>query len=727
MRSRALHFRHTLRASILLLLAGCQTGTTTPENPIATTVTLSSSEIALTFLGQTSPVGVTVSDQNGESMSGQTIEWSSSDVAIFTVNSSGVVAAVANGSATVTATTGGLSGTATVTVQQIATGVAIVSGLSQDAINGTALPLPIVAQARDAGGAAVGGATIDFAPDANNGSVDVSSAVADAAGEASTIWTLGLPFGPQRLVARVANGTAEVTAFSRSINPLPDLIVDDVPLVSRSDPSTLETITLTGTIRNDGDASTGAGFRVQVLAGAVEVGTVSVAAIPAFSQADVEVTVGPLVMGTVTLSLVADADNDIVELVESNNDFGRNVFVREQSALAVAQVVPIAGVTDEEFLFKVTLPGPPTTLTVEIIGGGIGEDADLFAEGGTRPTAREGYDDCLSFSPGVAERCQIPFAEGEYNILVHAFSDFSGATLSVTTGDALAPFNIELIFEDNGTTTQDDAMRAAATRWEEIIVSDIFDQDFTTNPLDVDAGCVPSAPTINGVIDDIRIYVRIVTIDGPGGTLAQAGPCYLRQLGDLPIIGAMQFDEADLTVLENNGDMFPVVLHEMGHVLGIGVLWSAKNLLRNPSLDGSGNLVPGQDTHFLGEGAIEEFDANGGLAYNGLKVPVENASGQGSGDSHWRESVLTVELMTPSFNSGLTNTLSSISIASLFDIGYGVDISQAESYQGITPAPPRVAALVDGTSQSFIDLSGDVRQGPIAFVDEKGRIVRVLR
>jgi CARDB/Leishmanolysin/Bacterial pre-peptidase C-terminal domain/Bacterial Ig-like domain (group 2) len=725
MRPRALHFRHPLRASILLVLAGCQTGTTTPENPIATTVTLSASEIALTFLGQTSPVGVTVSDQNGESMSGQTIEWSSSDVAIFTVNSSGVVMAVANGSATVTATTGSLSGTATVTVQQIATGVAIVSGLSQDAINGTALPLPIVAQARDAGGAAVGGATIDFTPDANNGSVDVSSAVADAAGEASTIWTLGIPFGPQRLVARVANGTAEVTAFSRSINPLPDLVVDDVPLVSRSDPSTLETITLTGTIRNDGDASTGAGFRVQVLAGAVEVGTLNVGAIPAFSQTDVAVTVGPLAVGTVALSLVADADDDILELVESNNDFGRNVFVREQSALAVAQVVPISGVTDDELLFKVTLPGPPTTLTVEIVGGT--GDADLFAEGGTRPTGKDDYDDCLSFSPGSAERCQIAFAEGEYNILVHAFSDFSGATLSVTTGDVLAPFNIELIFEDNGTASQDDVVRAAATRWEQIIVADIFDQDFTTNPLDVDASCVPSAPTINGVIDDIRIYVRIVDIDGVGGTLAQAGPCYLRLVGDLPMIGAMQFDLADLTVLENNGNMFPVVLHEMGHVLGIGVLWNDKNLLRNPSLDGSGNIVPGQDTHFLGARAIGEFDTNGGLAYIGLKVPVENASGPGSGDSHWRESVLTVELMTPSFNSGQTNPLSSISVASLFDIGYGVDISQAESYQGVTTAPPRVAGMTDATSQSFVDLSGDVRQGPIAFVDEKGRIVRVLR
>jgi len=725
MRPRAPFLRDALRVSIFVLVAGCGSGTTTPETPVATSMTLSVSTVDLSFLGQTQPIGVTVLDQAGETMGGLTIEWSSSDAAVFTVNSSGVMSAVANGSATVTGTTSGVSATATVSVQQIATGVAIVSGTDQDAINGTALPDPIVAQARDAGGAAVAGATISFAPDANNGSVSVTSATADAAGEASTIWTLGIPFGPQRMVSMVATGTAEVSAFSRSINPLPDLVIDAVPLVSRSDPSTLEPIEVTATVRNDGDASTGAGFRVQVLADGVEVGTLDIGAIAAFSEQAVQVTVGPMTAGTKALSLVADADNDIVELIENNNEMGRNVFVQDQSALAVSQVVAIAGSTDEEFLFKVTIPGPPTTLTLEIVG--LNGDADLFAEGGTRPSSKDDYDDCLSFSPGSNERCQIAFAEGEYNILVHAFSDFSGASLTVTTGDALLPFNIDLVFEDNGTISQDDAIRAAAARWEEIIVADIFDQDFTTNTQQVPDWCVPSQPTLNDVIDDVRIYVSIVPIDGVSGTLAQAGPCFLRTVGGLTILGQMQFDEADLTVIENDGNLFPVVLHEMGHVLGIGTLWTDKNLLRNPSLDGSGNLVPGQDTYFPGERAIEAFDDHGGLAYNGEKVPVENASGSGSGDSHWRESVLTVELMTPRLNSNQPTTLSSITIGSIFDLGYSVDMSQAESYQGITPAPQRAPAITDATAQSFIDLSGDIRQGPIAFIDEKGNIVKVLR
>tara|TARA_B110000196_G_C20990843_1_gene588119 strand:- start:21 stop:926 length:906 start_codon:yes stop_codon:yes gene_type:complete len=300
----------------------------------------------------------------------------------------------------------------------------------------------------------------------------------------------------------------------------------------------------------------------------------------------------------------------------------------------------------------------------------------------------------------------------------------NGAKLNVTLGEPLQPFNIDIVFEANGTESQDNLVRAAAARWAEIIVADVHDVNFSNQI--VPEWCVSSKPVLNEVVDDVLIYVKIVAKDGPGGTLASAGPCFTRQIGSIPVIGRMEFDEADLQVLENNNQLFPVILHEMGHVLGIGTLWNRKDLLRNPSLDGEDNLVPNQDTHFLGERAIVAFDANGGDAYVGAKVPVENASAAGSGDSHWRESVMTVELMTPRLNSALASTLSSITVGSLFDLGYSVDMSQADSYQGITPAPPRAPGIA-GVSPSFIDLSGDVFRGPIAVVDENGRIVRVLR
>ena len=106
------------------------------------------------------------------------------------------------------------------------------------------------------------------------------------------------------------------------------------------------------------------------------------------------------------------------------------------------------------------------------------------------------------------------------------------------------------------------------------------------------------------------------------------------------------------------------MLHEMGHVLGIGTLWPSADLVRNLSV---GN--PGNDTHFVGPLAIAAFDAAGGTGYTGgEKVPVENNGQAGSADAHWRESVLGNELMTSGLNSG-SNPLSAITIQSLAAVG----------------------------------------------------------
>ena len=49
-------------------------------------------------------------------------------------------------------------------------------------------------------------------------------------------------------------------------------------------------------------------------------------------------------------------------------------------------------------------------------------------------------------------------------------------------------------------------------------------------------------------------------------------------------------------------------------------------------------------------------------------------------DSHWRESVFGHELMTPILNVGQEQPLSAVTIQSLADLGYGVDLSHAESF-----------------------------------------------
>ena len=109
------------------------------------------------------------------------------------------------------------------------------------------------------------------------------------------------------------------------------------------------------------------------------------------------------------------------------------------------------------------------------------------------------------------------------------------------------------------------------------------------------------------------------------------------------------------------------------------------------------SIVPAPDTHFSGANAIAAFNAAGGASYTGAKVPVENTlGGAGSRDKHWRESILDNELMTPRIG-GAAHPLSAITIQSLADIGYRVDVTQADAYMVPDPST-RVATASAGDS-----------------------------
>jgi CARDB protein/leishmanolysin len=711
-----------LRTLVLLSVTACggseSPTTTVPDQPTPRTINVSPGERTLTFIGQTAAFTSLILDQNGSTFGGNPT-WASGDESVFTVNASGVVTAVGNGTGTVTASFQSLSTTATVTVAQVAAAVTIVSGDAQTAITGETLTTPVVVRVTDQGGAPIPGETVTFTPGAESGTVSVASAASDANGEASTVWTLGGSFGGQTLTASISGGaSASIGAIAQSATPISDLKTGGSVIVTRSDPSSLETVEVQFTVRNDGNGATESGYRVQLTADGVEIATKDLGVLGVGATETVTFTVGPFAEGVRTLAVNIDADDAIEEGDEDNNTTLKNITVLEQTAIVAGTFSGLSGTTGDELLFKLDVPvGSPSILTFEL-SGGTG-DVDLFVEAGERPTNRDGYDDCLSGSPTTVERCQIGSAQpGTYHILLHAFSTFSGVTMEITLGGEVLPFNIELVFIDNGTATQDAAVTAAAERWMSIIPLDIPNSDFSTDPLAADA-CVTGQPLFNGEVDDLRIYVSIVEIDGLSGTLAQAGPCITRGLTNLPIVGSMKFDAADLTSLEESGGLLPVILHEMGHVLGLGTIWSQRGLLQNPSLPSS----PGADTHFNGPLAIEAFDAAGGSSYTlGQKVPVENTAGEGSSDSHWRETLLGLELMTPFFTPGQSNPLSAISIQSMADVGYSVDVSEADPYSGSFSSPSRAPSKLT----PVLDLSNDIRQGAIYVVDQKGRVIRVV-
>lgn len=286
------------------------------------------------------------------------------------------------------------------------------------------------------------------------------------------------------------------------------------------------------------------------------------------------------------------------------------------------------------------------------------------------------------------------------------------------TGRALdgAGFNVTLRFVSIVTPAQYAVFEQARLRWEEVITGDLTNIPVTNQPL------CGGAPAATETIDDVVIFVNLVPIDGPGKVLASAGPCAVRTSNGLPIAGVMNFDTDDLGA---SPELFrDVILHEMGHVLGIGSLWNLTTPVVRTLLTGAG----GADPFFTGAGAVAAFDAAGGNLYGGNKVPVENTGevGGGTRDSHWRESAeggaggLANELMTGFVSSTGPNPLSAITIASLADMGYAVNMAAADAYVW-TGSSLRLHAGEDRRRIDEAPLTD-----PIIVIDESGRVTRTI-
>jgi len=272
-------------------------------------------------------------------------------------------------------------------------------------------------------------------------------------------------------------------------------------------------------------------------------------------------------------------------------------------------------------------------------------------------------------------------------------------------------FGIVLCYRTEMTASQRGAFVGAAARWKSIITSDLAD---VTAVDGFTGACGSTVPLYKGTVDDLLIFVSIENIDGPSNIVGEAGPCIGRTPGLLTVIGTMHFDEADMFTLESRGLLDAVILHEMGHVLGIGTLWSRKGLLQNPSTTSSS-----VDTYFSGVNGIAGFDAIGGTAYvGGNKVPVENTGGAGTINGHWRQSLLRNELMTGTIDNG-ANPLSVLTVRSLEDLGYTVNALNADSFF-LT-----LAAQLPGAVTGGVSLEGDILNFPLMTVDTKGRMNRV--
>ena len=288
---------------------------------------------------------------------------------------------------------------------------------------------------------------------------------------------------------------------------------------------------------------------------------------------------------------------------------------------------------------------------------------------------------------------------------------------------AVAPpastFNLELRYVGAGPTPSQQAVfDQAAARWRDLILSGAPPYRVVASDIDPSGDC-PSM--LDELVDGLVIHVRIQNLGNPN-ILGATGLCVIRDEGFLPVQAIMFLNTSALANLETNGLLAPVILHEMGHALGFGILWSISipGLGSIQLISGGGNCAaPAPNPTFNGAAARAAFfgSVGAGSTFTGIPIPIENTSGCGTAYSHWRKSTFGAELLTGFLSTGVATPLSAMTVQSLRDLGYVVNDAPADVY----------------TFQAFIQEFGAARirleedpsllQGQIRVINRTGRTV----
>ena len=580
------------------------------------------------------------------------------------------------------------------------------SGDGQAFVRGGTLPDEIVVRLLDRFGNPVQGTPVSFEVTTGGGSASAASGETREDGRASALWTLGELLGVQTLRAS-ASGLPPVE-FSATAFPVPGELraeapadqtgtvgqpAPDPPVIRLLDeggvpiagaPVTFTVETGNGSVQGPPGAQP-EGSAPELSATTDASGFVGLAAWILGTVAG-QNTVRASAFGGVSVVFVATGLPGPAEALQRVSGDGQTGPPGE--ALSVLLAVRV---TDS---FGNPVPGVPVQFTPD---PGSGTVAPASATG-----QADGLAETTWTLGGTTGQQRVTATAAEASV---AFT----ATASPAPGGG---FHIGFELVGGMSAELEIAFADAAARWAQIITEKLPDVTLT---VPANSGCGnPEAMT--ATFDDVYIFGIVQNIDGPGGALAQAGPCFNRDGSGLPVLASVRLDESDLDNLIASGRLDVVVLHEMAHALGFGTRWRALGLLQNPSTQ-----EPGADTHFNGVRAIAAFDVVGGSIYTlGQKVPVENAvGGTGTRDSHWRGSVFVEELMIGFITSSVL-PLSRVTAASLADLGYSVNEEAADPYT--LPG----AGAYEGGLEGVTPLGDDVLRVPVTVVDGRGRTVRVI-
>jgi len=532
--------------------------------------------------------------------------------------------------------------------------IEVALGANQDGVVGAPIPVPPAVRVVDANGRGVSGIAVTFVVAAGNGTVNNGDSLVTNTDGIATVgeWRLGPQAGVQQLSA-TAEGFTFQTLISATANPGAPASIQAVTGGGALAAIVSQSVLPTPTVRvRDGFGNPIPGATVTFIA-TFGGGTV----IGPEQQTDElgRAQVGGWTLGPVPGNnrMIARTGNGLIATFNANG-------------IGTPSSVEAASAQQQSGFINFGVPITPRVVVRDQVGQGLQGIPVVFER-----TAGDGTiqgDTAVTGNDGVA-------ALGDWRlgtVVNHAVRATvpgfpSGGPIEFQATAGTRPFTIDVRFVSPISANQRDIFIRAALRWMEIITGDLPSFQASRGP----NSCFGEGPAINELIDDLVIFASVASIDGPGGVLGRAGNCARRNGTNLPYLGLMTFDVTDLPNYEATGRLEALVLHEMGHVLGIGTLWELKQLIQ-----GSG----GTDPTFNGAQGLLAWPQLG-LSYTGALVPVENEGGSGTRDSHWRETILDGELMTGYIEGqGVAMPLSVLTAASLIDLGYQVNLSAADPF-----------------------------------------------
>lgn len=217
-------------------------------------------------------------------------------------------------------------------------------------------------------------------------------------------------------------------------------------------------------------------------------------------------------------------------------------------------------------------------------------------------------------------------------------------------------FSINVIYQQGSDQLNEQSQEAigrAADYWEDIISHSSFDR-----PLELALGIYGTTNTETPFLAYAGPYSYLNT----GETGVESSSDKL-----LPVVGVAVLNNVYIDEYNSDPDYLESVLrHEIGHVLGLGVIWDTR-----------GNDLVDQDK------GVYRADTYAGQSYGELlgtgeatEIPLDLES-----LTHWDEDVFDAELITPQAE-GIGNPLplSQLTISSLRDLGWHVNYGAADAF-----------------------------------------------